>query len=71
MELASNEAVASSRAKEENMRSTRTKLHIEQKYNTISTQLYEEKEKIIQSEAKITNLEEEIEKRKQSENKLN
>lgn len=45
MELASNEAVASSRAKEENMRNTRTKLHIEQKYNTISTQLYEEKEK--------------------------
>ena len=49
MEIAANEAVASSRAKEETMRSTQTKIHMEKKYNTISTQLFEEKDKLMKA----------------------
>ena len=56
MEMAANEAVASSRAKEETMRSTQTKMHMEKKYNTISTQLFEEKDKLMRADTKIANL---------------
>ena len=54
--MAANEAVASSRAKEETMRSTQTKMHMEKKYNTISTQLFEEKDKLMRADTKIANL---------------
>lgn len=62
MELAAHEAVVSSRAKEQSMRSTQTKIYVEKKYNTMSTQLYEEKDKLMKAQSKIVSLQYEFDK---------
>ena len=64
MKLAMNEALQSSRAKEDSMRSTQTKLHIEKKYTHTVDQLHNEKDLRMKAENKIVQLEYELGKEK-------